>query len=244
MKYLALGLLFLVACADGGTVPDFPPAVVTFAYDDSRMTHRTAADHLNAAGLRGTFNLVTSYLRPEFPYHKNHRELARHLVATGHEIGSHTVTHSGVMTGWSDEKIRRELVESRRDLFTYAGVFHVESFTYPGNGHDERVRALVAEYYTTARGGWGFNDTVPDRYQLKGRGYYEPFELAAMVADVDRAIASGSWVILYFHGIGDALPTQCPTEIHRGIVDYVAARAREGACVVLPQGEAFKAYTR
>ena len=67
---------------------------------------------------------------------------AREMQANGIEIGSHTLTHP-ILTSVSDERLRRELQESRSRLEEVLKR-PIEQFCYPNGDHDERVRSEVA----------------------------------------------------------------------------------------------------
>jgi len=74
---------------------------------------------------------------------------ARDLAAEGHEIGSHSVSHS-LLTRCSDEDLDHEMRESRRVLEERLKA-PVESFCYPDGDHDSRTqRAARSAAYTNA----------------------------------------------------------------------------------------------
>ncbi len=67
---------------------------------------------------------------------------AREAQANGVEIGSHTLTHP-ILTRVGDERLRRELAESKSRLEEVLKR-RVEHFCYPNGDYDERVRSEVA----------------------------------------------------------------------------------------------------
>ncbi len=69
-------------------------------------------------------------------------EQAREMDVNGIEIGSHTMTHP-ILTNISDERLRRELYESKLRLEEALGR-QVEQFCYPNGDNDERVQCEVA----------------------------------------------------------------------------------------------------
>jgi len=78
-------------------------------------------------------------------------EQIRELCGHGFEIGSHTFTHPQ-LTAVSDERLRRELVDSKRRIEDITGR-EVTSFSYPYGDYDQRVReATVAAGYKCALG--------------------------------------------------------------------------------------------
>jgi peptidoglycan/xylan/chitin deacetylase (PgdA/CDA1 family) len=67
---------------------------------------------------------------------------AREMQANGIEIGSHSLTHP-ILTRVGDERLRRELQESRSRIEEVLKR-RIEQFCYPNGDHDERVRSEVA----------------------------------------------------------------------------------------------------
>lgn len=70
-------------------------------------------------------------------------EQAREMDRQGLAIESHTLTHP-ILTNLGDQRLRRELRESREQLETRLRR-RVEHFCYPNGDFDERVRRAVAE---------------------------------------------------------------------------------------------------
>lgn len=82
------------------------------------------------------------------------------LVEAGFSIGAHTVTHP-YLTAESSERQRQEIEESRRRLESVVGQ-PVLDFCYPGGGHDETTRRIVA----TA----GYRSATTSELGIAGRG--------------------------------------------------------------------------
>jgi peptidoglycan/xylan/chitin deacetylase (PgdA/CDA1 family) len=93
------------------------------------------------------------------------KELAD-LVADGHEIGSHSMSHV-LMTECGDQQLYYELSESKKILQQKLGV-EVESFCYPNGDVDARTENAVgiAGYRRAVTTDWGSNDTSVDRFRL------------------------------------------------------------------------------
>jgi peptidoglycan/xylan/chitin deacetylase (PgdA/CDA1 family) len=94
------------------------------------------------------------------------REL-RELADSGHEIGSHSMTHT-ILPSLSDADLERETRGSREMLQAALGRA-VESFCYPNGDHDERVVAAVerAGYRYAVSTRWGHNDRGTSLYRLR-----------------------------------------------------------------------------
>lgn len=213
------------------TWPDGKRAACTFAFDDTRASHSSiAAPELEARGMRGTFNLVTSAV--------GDWRVWQGLLDRGHEIANHTRTHRYFHL-LTPAEAEAEIAGGLHDLRAHLrGLGLAPSFTYPGGAVPDWAPALVAREHGSARGGQGLEDAdPPDWMRLRGFGYYAPFSAAEMNAHLDRAIEAEDWYIGYFHSIanvqqGDRLT--CPLHVFRAHVDYAAARSAE--LWVAPQG--------
>lgn len=97
----------------------------------------------------------------------------RGLAEAGFSIGAHTVTHP-YLTAESSERQREEIEESRRKLETVLGQ-PVLDFCYPGGGHDETTRRLVAAagYRSATTSELGIVGPGDDRMRLKRIGVGE-----------------------------------------------------------------------
>ena len=90
----------------------------------------------------------------------------RALVAEGHEVGSHSLSHA-FLPQCSDEELAAEVGESRTRLRDQLGI-ECESFCYPNGDSDARTARAVAaagyRYGVTTR--WGANARSVDLYRL------------------------------------------------------------------------------
>ena len=138
-------------------------ACVTFD-DGYRDNIEVALPVLEAFGVPATFFLVPSLLGATF--RAGHPVMsalqARELLALGHEIGAHSLTHPR-LTQVGDEQAQREIAGSKARLEDLLGV-EVRAFAYPKGDHDGRVRALVAAsgYRVAATVREGLVDRYPD----------------------------------------------------------------------------------
>ena len=125
--------------ADGGAVK---PLRVTLTFDDSLKDHLlVAAPMLEERGWRGTFCIVTDWVG------KDSMHLAwddvRELVRRGHEIATHTKSHSNLLqllkSGKEDE-VRRELRDSAEKIRQETGVAPQFMFSPGVKQNDETAR--------------------------------------------------------------------------------------------------------
>lgn len=123
-------------------------AVVERAKRIPPLTRDRYVDHLEAA--------AGGLTRPEWDGMMRWDEL-RSLVAGGHEVGSHSMTHQ-ILVQLDDARLEHEVAGSKRMLEEKLGT-PVPSFCYPNGDADERVvRAVQDAGYTwavTTR--WGAN---------------------------------------------------------------------------------------
>ena len=92
----------------------------------------------------------------------------RDLVATGHEIGSHSMTHP-LLPECTDEELDFELSASRKRLGNIIGK-NIEAFCYPNGDWDDRVVAAVitAGYAMATSMGPGLNRrNATSRFDVK-----------------------------------------------------------------------------
>jgi peptidoglycan/xylan/chitin deacetylase (PgdA/CDA1 family) len=120
-------------------------ACVTFD-DGYRDNVEVALPVLETRGIPATFFLVPPLLGRIFPSRASHPVLdlgqARDLVAGGHEIGAHTLSHPR-LTRVGGAEARHEIEGSKQELEDQLGVA-VTSFAYPKGDYDDRVRGIVA----------------------------------------------------------------------------------------------------
>ena len=72
------------------TWEDWAKSAITFTFDDGANevnSHSWAAEQLDKYGFKATFYVVTNWTRDWSPY--------KSIAQKGHEIGSHTDSHSG-----------------------------------------------------------------------------------------------------------------------------------------------------
>ena len=103
---------------------------------------------------------------PNFARLMNFEELAA-LIADGHEIGSHSMTHC-MMTECADKELNFEVAESRRVLQARLGQ-PIETFCYPNGDSDTRTARAVAQagYLRAVTTNWGSNGQEADQFQLR-----------------------------------------------------------------------------
>jgi peptidoglycan/xylan/chitin deacetylase (PgdA/CDA1 family) len=119
----------------GGPLPKHP---IVVSFDDGYLSHYTHAKPvLRALGWPGVLNLHVDVIGPGGLTSKQ----IRSLIAAGWEVDSHTLTHPDLTT-LDDRALKRELVDSRRELRKRFGV-RADFLAYPAGRYDARVEAAA-----------------------------------------------------------------------------------------------------
>lgn len=119
----------------GGPLPKKP---IVISFDDGYLSHYTNAKPvLRKLGWPGVLYLEIKSIGPGgLTEHQ-----IRSLMNAGWEIDSHTLTHPDLTT-LDDAALRRELVDSRREIRERFGA-KADFFAYPAGRYDDRVEAAT-----------------------------------------------------------------------------------------------------
>ena len=181
-------------------------ALVSLTFDDGLVSQfDNAVPILEQFEFRATFFLVANtdtnhtdgFEHPHWPRISWDDERLRNILARGHEIGSHSVTHRCERTPESEAMDSKEWIEERLGI-------PIPSYCYPfGDANNANVEAVRTAGYQQAR-------------SFKGRGgdYYDPEKPPETLLDLDcrevlngenvaNWIRSGHWHIVGLHGIGE-----------------------------------------
>jgi len=197
-------------------------AACSLVFDDTSWSHYSlAAPEMEARGFRGTFALVTSVV---FDW-----SIWQELDERGHEIANHTRYHASMST-LTPARAEEEIVNGRDDILAHIpGPTRVDSFVYPNGDAPSWCWEIVARYHRCARGAHGINPPVPGNFMcLAGSGYYHPFSVEEMNANLDQAISQGGWYVPYYHRLTnqpEGSHLVCPVRIFRAHLDHIAERS-------------------
>jgi peptidoglycan/xylan/chitin deacetylase (PgdA/CDA1 family) len=145
----------------GGPLPKHP---VVVSFDDGYLSHYTHAKPvLRALGWPGVLNLQLNVLGQGGLTTKQ----IKSMIAAGWEVDSHTLTHPDLTT-LDDASLKRELVDSRRELRNRFGV-PADFLAYPAGRYDARVEAATkaAGYRAATTVDEGVARGRDDRFALK-----------------------------------------------------------------------------
>jgi peptidoglycan/xylan/chitin deacetylase (PgdA/CDA1 family) len=173
---------------------------LSITFDDNGITRDKQAAILEEYGLRGTFNIITSYAD---------KTVFLDMFRRGHELGSHTVNHPP-LNGEDADVIWTELSESKQFIEELTGQPCV-TYVAPYGELGDDVVAVAKQLYISARGVyWGVNSGVgADLFRLFVAPYPSPWgttladnvylsELRTYIEDV---LAVGGWGVEMWHNL-------------------------------------------
>jgi len=179
----------------------FPEGVVSITFDDDLVDAFTKARPLmDAYGWGGTGYLLAYTVGDGLTIEQLHRLEDVH----GWEIAGHGLARHVDLTTLTDAEVVVEVRGTRRWLAEH-GFRGQRHFAYPYSANDRSVRAVVAEYFETARvvmGGAG-NGLPPERSRLHRLGAFTwgaGFStVASLTRQLDRTRRTAGWAVLVFH---------------------------------------------
>lgn len=213
--------------------PEGKRAAVSLSFDDARPSQvDTGLAVLDRFGAKATFYVVPVRVEPKLDGWKR-------LVASGHEIGNHSLRHP--CTGnfeWSRDaaledytlpQMREELIQANRRLDEMLGVEPV-TFAYPcgqtfvGRGRSTRSYVpLVAELFLAGR---GWLDETPNDPM-----FHDPAQVSGMSMDgmdfpevkalIEGARESGQWLVLAGHEMRSSGPQTTRIEMLEELIPYL-----------------------
>jgi len=161
---------------------DLPPKAVVITLDDGRVSQWNAVQELNARGMKGVFFILGGG-------NALSEGQIRQIVAQGHEIESHTMSHPQ-LSRLSDAQLAYELVRSKQILEAKYGV-PIRYVAYPYGDYDNRViNAASAAGYDGALAAWGGGSWTPQKRWQEPRiiitGFATIGEFAGLVRGATR----------------------------------------------------------
>jgi peptidoglycan/xylan/chitin deacetylase (PgdA/CDA1 family) len=231
-----------VSRAEGAVMDGYSPVVVSLTFDDGNADQYEARDILAAHGMRATFYLNSGRLD-----RSGYLSMAqaKSLVADGHEIGGHTVSHADLPTLDLDEQ-RRQVCQDRNALLSKG--FDIRNFAYPYGDTNADTKRVVAECgYNSARGvgdivspgtcsGCPYAETVPPRDFLETDtpdSVRQSTSLETLEGYVQQAEANGGgWVQIVLHRVcsGCDIYSIAPDTLDQ-FLGWLAGRADQGVSV-------------
>lgn len=195
------------------------PAMVTLTLDDGfRCQFESALPILDRYGINATFFLIANK-EPTHDRWDGHVSdwwkidwrdddiaMLRKVVESGHEIGSHSVTHHPTTMATQPDVEARE---AKRLIENWLGT-PVSSFCYPFyRSHAYLANAVRSAGYEQARGGGipPFYGPSSSFYHLSGERGFDKFNVDCRQISnhesVQEWLRPGCWHVLTYHGIGE-----------------------------------------
>jgi hypothetical protein len=210
-------------------------ATVSFAFDDGFASVFTAAKPaMDKHGFRGSAYVMPSALGTTAYMTQGQVDA---LADGGWEIGGHGVSD---LTTLSFAAAEADVAATKAYLVD-RGYKGSDVYAYPLGGQNAALRAMVAKYFSAARGTSTFGQTRSylARRNMMTRQVGTSVSLATAQAWVDRAIANNDWLIITGHKLITPTGTAedwAPADF-AALVDYVASTGVQ----VLPVAEALAA---
>lgn len=194
--------------------PEGKRVAVSLSFDDARTSQvDTGLDVINPTGVKVTF-----YVNP--PAVRRRLDGWKRAVASGHEIGSHSVSHpctgnfpwsrNNALENYTLDQMSRMLDDASRQIQDLLGV-HPVTFAYPcgqkfvGRGPELRSYApLIGEKFLAGRGFMDeyYNDPLFCDLQQAGGIAFDDMDYIDMVKKIQDAAKQGGWLIFAGHDIG------------------------------------------
>jgi peptidoglycan/xylan/chitin deacetylase (PgdA/CDA1 family) len=215
---------------------EHPSAAVSFCFDDfPRTAHTAGGSILKSNGCRGTYYASLGLLNTtnELGEQMRPNDLES-VLADGHELGSHTFSHSSCRRVPSDV-FEKDVLKGRETIRGITGC-DAESFAYPYGHVTFSAKATIGRHMTSCRGVYGgINEPMADLNLLRANSLY---------GDVDQSAAAESllhdnqrvhgWLIFYTHDVRrDPSRFGCTP----ALLDKVVSMAVEMGLRIAPVGE-------
>ena len=213
---------------------------VVLTYDDALNIHLDKViPMLDSYKFKGTFYLIGSA-----PVVSKRLSEWRAAAKNGHELGNHTLNHpcDGALPG-------RGFVTAENDLSRYTVARAVNEIRVTNtllkaiDGKDERTFAypcgdltisdtlyydFLKDDFVGARGVVSAYPQIKDVNLSDITAFAQIGTTAAqMIAQIEEAEKTGSFVVLLFHGVGGEHPLNIELEEHRKLLDYLKKKEKD-----------------
>lgn len=215
--------------------------LISFTFDDfPRSALLAGGKILRERGLAGTYYVALGLLGTEGPSGRlcDVNDLTAAL-AEGHELGSHTYSHSH---SWNtaSEAFEDSVIKNRAALESLIPHATFKSFSFPISEPRPLTKRNTAKHFLTCRaGGQTFNSGTADLNQLRcyfleqSRG-----NLQAVTNMIDKNREARGWLVFGTHDVAEnPSPFGCTPSFFTAVVEY---SIRSGAHI-LPVVDAFSA---
>ena len=230
--FLSSEILFAQQAESTFAWPEGKQIAISLSFDDARASQVDAGTALlDQYGVKGTFYVVPNSV-------KQRLEGWKKAVASGHEIGNHSLNHP--CTGnfpWSRQKaledytideMRKELISANKGIKELLGV-EAKVFAYPCGqtfiGRAQSTKSyipVVSELFLTGRG-WldeGPNDPrFCDFAQLTGMEM-DGKDFDQILVLMNNAKKTGAWLVLAGHEMGETGGQTTRLSMLKKLIEY------------------------
>ena len=221
------------------TWPQGKKMAISLSFDDARASQVDAGTALlDTYGVKATF-----YVQP--PTVKNRLQGWKKAVASGHEMGNHSINHpcsgnflwsrSNALEDYSLKQMREQLNAANNQIEELLGV-KPEVFAYPcgqtfvGRGKNtQSYIPVVAEIFLSGRGWLAESPNDPsycDMAQLTGIEM-DGKDFDEILPLLKSAKKAGQWVVLAGHEMGNNGPQTTRLEMLKKLIEYAQDPASE-----------------
>ena len=192
------------------TPAPFNRGIVSLTFDDGWTNQYTnAAPLLNKYGQNATFYIISGELNDQ-PDYMSKAQISS-LIASGNEIGSHTITHPDLTT-LTLAQAQNQMQQSQATLQNTFGV-PVTDFAYPYGAYNADTINIGKQLYVSQRtvdSGFNTKDNL-DLTKLVVQNVFNTTTPAQVEAWIDQANQQHTWLILVYHEVA-VTPTD-PTDV-------------------------------
>jgi peptidoglycan/xylan/chitin deacetylase (PgdA/CDA1 family) len=228
--------------------PEGKRAAISMAFDDARLSQiDVGLDLLNKCAVKVTFCVVPAGV-------KQRLEGWKRAVASGHEIGNHTMNHpctinygfsSHVTENYTLAMMAKEIDDANAEIQRLLGVTP-QTFSYPCGGmfvgrgvQTENYVPLVAERFIVGLG--PTEDWTTDRYvpvlnnpatcdlatiHITSFGEMRTMDFDRLVEHVSKAVEGGRWLVFGGHEFGTEGRHVANTSVVEALCHYVTEPSR------------------
>ncbi len=196
--------------------PQGKRVAVSLSFDDGRASQvDVGLDVINPTGVKVTFFVI-----PGSEAFRSKLDGWKRAVASGHEIGSHSMNHpctgnfpwsfDNALENYTLGQMSQQLDESITQIQNLLGV-HAVTFAYPcgqkfvGRGAEMRSYVpLIGQKFIVGRGYMDeyYNDPVFCDLAQAGGIAFDDMDYVDMVKNISKAAQQGGWIIFAGHDIG------------------------------------------
>ena len=179
----------------------FNQGMVTLTFDDGyAQNYQTALPLMNAMGIKSTQYWISSTIENGTPADiENYRQ----FVTSGHEIGSHTVTHQDLTT-LDSATLQYELTHSKEYLSTTFNT-PINAFAAPYGVTNKNVLSAIKQNYASERTvnmSYNYNaKNTFDIYNVRAQSPVNTTTDAEVQSWIDYAKTNKVWVVICYHAI-------------------------------------------